>query len=106
MNVNSALCGHPAAFVSEEFRCETCGRYQMPFELQVDRDIKGIGDRVLKVALSAATKQENFFYGRILKLTLENYLSLAETHRWTSVSRKFQLVLEVGRKRSKHFGDN
>jgi hypothetical protein len=106
MNAHCALCGNPAAFASEEFRCEICGRYQMPFELQVDRDIKGIGDPVLKVALSAATRQENFFYDRMLKLTLENYLSLAGTHRWTPVSRKFQLALEVGRKRSKHFGDS
>jgi len=76
----------------------------MSFELQVDRDIKGIGNAVLKVALSAATRQENFFKRRVLKLTLENYLSQAETHRWTPVSRKFQMVLEVGRKQSEHFG--
>lgn len=76
----------------------------MPFELQVDRDIKGVGNAAIKVALSAATKQENFFKRRVLRLTLENYLTYAETHRWTPISRKFQMVLEASQKLSKHFG--
>jgi hypothetical protein len=106
MNAECPLCGNPVDFAApeEEFRCRICGRYEMSFELRVDRDIRAVGDEVLKVALSAATRQENFFKRRTLKLTLKNYLSYAETHRWTPVSRKFTMALEVGRKQSAHFG--
>lgn len=63
MKVDCPLCGKPAdSTLPEDFRCIICGQFKMSFELQLDRDIKGIGDPTLKVALSAATRQENFLW--------------------------------------------
>lgn len=104
MKVDCPLCGNPAKSAPPDFHCTICGQFKMSFELQLDRDIKGIGDPALKVALSAATRQENFFRNGTLRLTPENYRSHAETHRWTPVSQKFQMVLEAARKSSAQFG--
>src|SRR5262249_34170060 len=55
-------------------------------------------------ALSAATRQANFFGDRCLQLTEGNHVSYADAHLYTAPSRKLRMVLETAQRLSKHFG--
>jgi hypothetical protein len=102
------LCQKPDANwdTHDRFECSVCGTFELSHKLQVKKldGARHRGDLALFTALSAATKQENLFRGKDLNLTLENYASHADAHRWTTVSQKLRNALEVAHKRSKHFG--
>jgi hypothetical protein len=102
------LCQKPSAKwdAHDRYECDICGTFELSRELRIEK-LEGArhrGDLSLFAALTAATKQENFFRKRDLKLTLENYASYADAHRWITVSQKLHKVLEVAHKRSGHFG--
>lgn len=102
------LCGRPGARwdAHEGYECDVCGNFELSQELSIKKldGARHCGDTALLIALSAATKQENFFRRRPLKLTVDNYALYADTHRWTTVSQKLHKVLEVAHKLSSSFG--
>lgn len=101
------LCQNPRAQwdTYDRFECGVCDRFQLSRELIIKLEgARQRGDLLLFNALSAATKQECFFRARELNLTVDNYASYVEAHRWTTISQKLHKVLEVAHKRSAHFG--
>ena len=88
-----------------EFDCFICGPFKIHNATRAALDGRRKNDQKwLFPALSAATRQEKFYRDKHLTLTPDNFLSYANSHRWTSVSEKLHKVLEVARKRSHYFG--
>jgi hypothetical protein len=107
MEITCGLCQTPDAKwdTRDHFECNVCGTFELSHALQIKLDgERHRGNPPLFVALSAATKQENFFRGKNLALTADNYTSYAEAHQWTTVSQKLRKVLDVAHKRSPYFG--
>src|SRR6266849_6726096 len=84
----------------KQWRCLICGGFSISFQCQVN---VSNSDQELKPFLSAATRQAHEQH-RPLTLTLKNYISHAESHRWTSVSAKARKILEFIRSRTSFFG--
>jgi hypothetical protein len=104
MKVSCPLCGKADAKFQPEgqFACVVCGRFDMTFQLRVDRDMQGYP---LHPYLSAATRKASESR-RPLILTLDNWQELEEEQRSIRISEKLSGLLRLVAKRSGGPGGN
>jgi hypothetical protein len=98
------LCGSRAARIDRtapmtiRFKCDVCGEFGATVEAV--RAIRQNGE--IRPYVSAATRQASA-RGKPITLEIDNYLALAEEHRWTSVQAKARKILEYLRDKSSFF---
>jgi len=98
------LCGRPAkidrtAPIAIRFKCDVCGEFSATVEA-----VRAFQQNwEIRVYVSAATRQASA-RRKPITLGIDNYLALAEEHRWTSVQAKARKILEYLRDKSESFG--
>jgi hypothetical protein len=96
MTVPCPLCGRQAAFRPRGYiACEVCGRFEMAFELSVDRDMQGQPHPYLSAATRKASES-----GRPLVLDMNNWQGLESEQGSIRVSQKLTDLLRLIAKRS------
>src|ERR1700678_3993818 len=99
------LCGSRSAAIDRtapgaiRFNCAVCGEFGATPEAVVA--IRQNGE--IRPYVSAATRQASA-RGKPITLGIDDYLPLAEAHRWTSVQAKARKILEYLRDKSSSFG--